>query len=503
MRLKLVAGSAVVAAMVAGSASRAMADSDALVGAIVGGIIGGAIVNEANKNRTKKKTTTTSGKKTTSTANSAQREANREVQTALNYFGFPVGTPDGQIGPRTRAAITEYQITMGFPGTGELNAFERDLLVSSYYRAQAGGATTAALITQNPRGAKGVLLSWKDERLGVAPATVAPVGEPLNPFVKSGTTAAAPETATTPGAAILAGTTPAAPGTPAPEPAPLPTFGAAAPEPEPAPAASPALPSFLASSTAEPTVSLASYCSKVSLVTNSNGGFVTQVTMTDPNFALSEQFCLARTYGMAQGEELTAKVAGFSAADIAAQCKGFAPVLKAYVDGVGQKPRDAVLLDVAGFVQSSGMPASQLAGTAKICLGVGYSTDDMDVALGSALLLTAMGEKSYGELVGHHLSQGIGAEKRPDLALAWYEGALGIEGEEVVSVFAPGMTDRAGLIRMAAYAAAGTALPGGAVTAAPEAVAPAAVEQPSAEGGGSGFLPFKLPYVGKKNEANP
>jgi hypothetical protein len=255
-----------------------------------------------------------------------------------------------------------------------------------------------------------------------------------------------------------------------------------------------------AAAPAEAVVSLASYCSKVSLVTNSNGGFVTQVTMTDPGFALSEQFCLARTYGMAQGEELVAKVAGFSAADIAAQCKGFAPVLKAYVEGVDQKPRDAVLLDVAGFVQGSGMASAQLAGTAKICLGVGYSTDDLDVALGSALLLTAMGEASYGELVGHHLAQGIGADKRPDLALAWYEGALGSGEEEVVSVFAPGMTDRAGLIRMAAYAAAGAPLPGGSVVGPPAAVAPAVQPAEPAptrapETGGGGLLPFKLPYV--------
>ena len=40
----------------------------------------------------------------------------------------------------------------------------------------------------------------------------------------------------------------------------------------------------------------------------------------------------------------------------------------------------------------------------KICLGVGYTTDAMDVAVASALILTALGEKGYGELRGHHLS---------------------------------------------------------------------------------------------------
>jgi hypothetical protein len=285
-------------------------------------------------------------------------------------------------------------------------------------------------------------------------------------------------------------------------PSPLPTFAAAAPVlPAPAPAAgaAAALPSFMAAAP-EAQVSLASHCSKVSLVTNSNGGFVTQVSMTDPAFALSEQFCLARTYGIAQGEDLTAKVAGFSAAQIADQCAAFAPLLSAYVDAVGIKGRDEVLAEVGGFVAGAGMAPSQLAGTAKICLGVGYTTDDMGIALGSALLLSALGERSYGELVGHHLAQGIGTARRPDLALAWYEGALGSEGEEVVSVFAPGMTDRSGLIRMAAYAVADVPLPGGAVADAPQ---PQPASQPVEADGGGGFgLPFKLPYIGG-NSANP
>jgi len=101
-------------------------------------------------------------------------------------------------------------------------------------------------------------------------------------------------------------------------------------------------------------------------------------------------------------------------------------------------------------VLSSGMAPAQLAGTAKICLGVGYTTDAMDVAIGSALLLTALGEKGYGELLGHHLSQGFGAAVRPDLALGWYE--MGLAATQAgASIFAPGLPDRTDLIRKAAY----------------------------------------------------
>lgn len=476
MTLKRIASTTLALSLAIVPAGRAMADGDALVGGIVGGIIGGVIVNEANKNRAKRTTTTT---RSSSGQSSAQREANREVQVALNYFGFPVGTPDGAIGPRSRAAIAEYQITMGWPGTGQLNDFERDILVSSYYRAQAGGASTASLIASNPQGVKGVLIAWKNERLGI--------GAPAAP---AGTLAA--------GAVTTAGTVGVAAAV-APEAAPaLPSFTAPAPAPEPVPepAAAPALPSFMGQAQVQQ-VSLASHCSKVSLVTNSNGGFVTQVTMTDPAFALSEQFCLARTYGMAQGEELLAKVQGYTPAQVAEQCLAFEPVLADYVQSVSLKPRDEVLAAVSQFAVTTGMQPAQLAGTAKTCLGVGYKTDNSNLAIGSALLLAAVGEKAYGELIGHHLVSGIGTSPRPDLALAWFEGALGDSDSGVTQVFAPGMTDRTGLIRMAAYAVAGQPLPGGAVPQFAPAAEPTALEiAPAPAEQGLKVPSINLPFIG-------
>jgi len=415
-----------------GPAGQAAADSG-LVGGIVGGIIGGVIVNEANKNRNRRATTSRSSRATT-TQNSGLRSANREVQVALNYFGYPVGTPDGALGPRSRAAIAEYQATMGFSPSGDLNAFERDLLVQSYYRAQAGGAQTMQQIASDPRGSKGLLLSYRDEKLGVAPQG----GGQMQAAGQMAT--AAPQA----GAMATAVT--------------VPQFAASAP-------AASTLPSFMGQGAAQ--ASLASHCNKVSLVTNSNGGFVTQVTMTDPSFTLSEQFCLARTYAISQGEELVSKVAGFTPQQISEQCAGFGPVLKDHVAGLSLKSREEVLQGVSGFVLGSGMAPAQLAGTAKICLGVGYVTDNMDVAIGSALILTVLGEKAYGELMGHHLISGIGTAQRSDLALPWYDLSFVASFEGSQLVFAPGMVDRPALIRLAAYSAAGRTIPGSTVPSAP------------------------------------
>ncbi|QYK40927.1 MAG: peptidoglycan-binding protein [Paracoccaceae bacterium] len=473
MAFRNIAGSALIAAMAVGPAGQAAADN-ALVGGIVGGIIGGVIVNEANKNRQKQRVTTT--RSSSSGQTSATREANREVQIALNYFGFPVGTPDGAIGPRSRAAISEYQALMGYPPTGNLNTFERDHLVASYYRAQSGGALTGQQIASNPMGVRGLLLTYRDERMGVPAAGFAGgamAGAGANPFAGA----------------------PAAPAMPTAAPA-MPTFAPAA-----APAA-PALPSFMGGGAG--TVSLGTHCSQIAVTTSANGGYMTQMTMSNPVLALSEQFCLARSFAIAQSQDLMSKAAGFTPAQITEQCAAFGPVLKDHVAAVSIKSRGEVLSGVQSFALTSGMAPAQLGATARTCLGSGYATDNMDVAIGSALILTVLGERAYGELVGHHLATGIGAAARADLSLAWYDDALGAPGAEVPQVFAPGMPDRAGLVRMAAYGAAGRPLPGGSVmpAAAPVMPAPAPVAAapapaPAAAPSGGFQMPsFNLPIFG-------
>ncbi|HMO71141.1 MAG TPA: peptidoglycan-binding domain-containing protein [Paracoccaceae bacterium] len=478
MTFRRIATGVVALSLTVVPAGQAAADN-AVVGGIVGGIIGGIIVNEANKNRNKRTTTRTTTR-STSGQTAAVREANREVQTALNYFGFPVGTPDGALGPKSRAAIADYQVFMGYPPTGNLNTFERDHLVASYYRAQSGGAMTAQQVAGNPMGVRGLLHVYRDERIGVPGAATfaggAMAGAGGGMALGGGMPFAG---AAAPVAPVAAPVLPAAP---AAAPA-MPTFAAPAP-------AAPALPSFLAGGAAA--VSLSSHCAKVAVVTNSNGGYMTQVNMTDPGLALAEQFCLARTYGIAQGEELSARIQGFTPQQIAEQCAGFGPVLKDQVASVSVKSMPEVMQAMQSFVLNSGMAPAQMGGTARVCLGAGYVADDMDVAMGSALILTALGEKAYGEVVGHHLVSGIGAAQRPDLALPWFDAALGTPGVEVPSPFAPGMADRAGLVRMAAYAAAGQPQPGGSVPGMVQpAQAPAGIQLPK----------LNLPFFGAAPKA--
>ena len=391
-----------VAASMALTAGGAAQANDGLVGGLVGGIIGGVIVNEANKKRTTTRTVV---------ANPATA-ANREVQVALNHFGYDAGTPDGALGPRSRSAISQYQLTLGYPPTGQLTEFERSHLVASYHRAVAGGPVTMQQAAQNPMGMKGLLVAWRDEAMGIVPQTGA------------GTMAAAP----------------------APEPAPAPAITALVP-------AQPALPNFLGGDVTQ--ASLASHCNKVSLLTSTNGGFVTAATMTDPVQALSEQFCLARTYAIAQGEEMAARLPGVTPQQIQQQCAGFGPAMAEHVSALSLRPAADVVPGVQSFALTSGMQPAQLAATAKICLSVGYRTDDMGVALGSALILATLGEQVYGELMGHHLAQGFGTAQRPDLALDWFD--MGLAASGTTPVFAPGQPERSDLIRKAAYTIGGRA----------------------------------------------
>ena len=412
MIAKRIATTCLATALVLAPASRATADAgDAILGAVVGGLIGGAIVNENNKKRNAARPQQV----TRSSQTSAQREANRETQVALNYFGFPVGTPDGSIGPRSRAAISEYQAVLGYPPTGQLTDYERTLLVGSYHRGIAGGGATMQQAAQNPMGMRGLLVAWRDEAAGVPPVAAVPA-----PFAPGGSVAAAVD--------------------------------AVAPAP-----AAPAMPSFLGGVAVQ--ASLASQCNTVSLTTATNGGFVTAASMTDPGQALAEQFCLARTYAISEGEQMAAKVPGFTPAQIAEQCQGFGPAMKDQIAGLSLKPAAAVLNDVQGFALGTGMAPAQLAATSKICLSVGYRTDNMEVAIASALLLTTLGEGAYAELLGHHLAQGFGAARRPDLALGWYDMGLNALQGGATAVFAPGQPERADLIRRAAFGMGGRADP--------------------------------------------
>lgn len=160
MKIKAIATLALMASVALGTVSSltgpARADGKDF---IAGAIIGGAIVNENKKKAAARSTRAGSG------ISFETREQNREVQIALNYFGYNVGTPDGAIGPigpKSRAAISEYQAVFGCPATGKLTENKRTILVTAFHRAVAGGPVIALTVSGRVFGLKAVQSAQRD-----------------------------------------------------------------------------------------------------------------------------------------------------------------------------------------------------------------------------------------------------------------------------------------------------------------------------------------------------
>ena len=401
MFTKLLSTTIVAAALAVTPASKAMADSgDFLAGAVVGGIAGHLITKDQQQRKQTQTRSTTSYRSTIPSTSEG-----RQIQSSLNYFGFNAGGVDGQLGRQSRAAISRYQAYMGYPATGALTPLEQEILLTSYQRAQIGSYTVTQQMATHPDGARGLLKNYRTELAGGT------VGTP----VPAQTTTVAGATAST-----------------------LPNLGVAA--------STSALPNFQALPTA---TSVAAHCNSVALITNTNGGYVTGANMVDPDLALNEQFCLARTYAIETSERLTSQVQGLTSAQVTQQCEGLVPAMASFVGQLPSTPQAQVNQAVQGMVASSGMSADQLRGTGQICLGVGYRTDNMQIVLGSALILDAIGEPAYAELVGHHLMRGFGVAPSPILAQGWFDRALNNALPGVVPVFNPGEPGRSTLLRQA------------------------------------------------------
>lgn len=494
MKIKYLASGAAIAALTISPLSPmpqpARADSgDVVAGLIVGAIIGSAVASEKGKKKTKAKSKSTKSTAKAPAISAEQKAQNVEVQQALNHFGWNVGTADGALGPKSKNAVKEYQAFMGYPVTGELTDQQRSVLVTAYHRAQAGGSAISEIVSGSVYGLRGVLIAQAQEMAPAAGGTMASAGPFIpEPGIRPGEVAAAaaaaipsllPDggTVTGPAAPIMpsapAAVEPVIPAAPVvtpvtapvvapeagkPAPIPLPAAPVAAVEPEPeapvveetaaAEVTGPGLPTFLGAGGKD---TLSATCNAVAMQTAVNGAPVAGVTVENAGLALDEQFCMARAEAVVTGDDLAALVQGFTPEQIAQQCDALAPVLKDHVAALSAKPVDEVLEGVEGFVLASGMSPEQLSGTAQVCLGVGYKADNASVAIGSALLLTAMGETGYAELLGFHLARGQGAEMRPDLAEGWYE-LTAAAAEEGDAVFAGGDAGRAAMLLDAAYA---------------------------------------------------
>ena len=478
---------------------------DELIGALFGGLIGSAIGTSINQQQKKS---------TRSVAPNPARTANREMQTALNYFGFPAGVADGVVGPKTRAAVSTYQSFMEFPVTGRITQFEWDILVGAMVAGRSGMPETTRLVATDPLGARSLLLRQQEILTGGVgtarrsgyPGIPIEVSEAIDEIAESSDPSAEqlmarsgfiqPADLNSNGyndyildtsfagssfwcsasqcKALVFVSTPdgfARNDLLAfnPVPASFQCFGPTCqlvqappsqlaevvqqtvPDPDQMPVLQPAKPIFAATGLADANPNLTSHCSKIELLASERGGFV-GVGAGMPDLALSEQFCVARSSAINLGESRVVGLSGVTPEQVEVLCAAFEPLLAPMVTKLSSAGPKVVLADVAGFVTGWGMSPEQVRLIAEVCMGVGYRRETMDLAIGSALLLIAMGETPYSELIGHHLSEGFGFERNPALAGDWFGKAIGALGAGAEPVFhSPQFTDRVALLQWAVF----------------------------------------------------
>lgn len=390
MHIKFLVTTATVAALVVAPVTRAAAGGSGLAGA---GVIALLLALASQSGKKPQHRTTRPG------ISQAQREQNRKVQTALNYFDYPVGTVDGVLGSHSKEAIRNYEAAMSFNVDGSLDDSERDLLLNSYEKAQTSGQFPPYSQILAREGTQGLLRTYRNEQRGIL----------------------TPDTNIVP---------------------------AVQPEPQ-APAVQPGLPSFGGVDPGEQR-SINAHCNQIAVLTTTNGGFTTQSTMADPRFTLNEQFCLARINAISQADSIVSSIPDMTNAQFLQQCETLGPSMTPHISALGEKTPAVVQRDVATVLQSDGLSSEELRVMGRICLGVGYREDRADIALASALVMVGTDEVAYGELIGHHLREGFGTPASRAQSEAWLTTSLaGIEGG-AAPVFLPNQSaERITLMRMA------------------------------------------------------
>ena len=91
---------------------------------LIGGAIGAVVTDQIHRNKDKKEAGQTAPRtNSTASLNSQYSTAERvEIQQALADQGYNIGTIDGVLGPKSRAAISGFQASIGEPATGQLTA---------------------------------------------------------------------------------------------------------------------------------------------------------------------------------------------------------------------------------------------------------------------------------------------------------------------------------------------------------------------------------------------
>ncbi|WP_420012432.1 peptidoglycan-binding domain-containing protein [Tateyamaria sp.] len=421
-------------AMTSGT-QRAEADLGKALGVLGGAAILGCATGALNCKGNRSKSRSTAPR--SSGISQAQRQQNRDVQSSLNAFGFPVGAVDGSLGKRSRAAIRDYQGYMGYARTGQLTEAERNMLVGGWQQLNAG-AGNAYPRTMAAVGPRGLLNIQRD------PNFPSQFGDPVQRNYGNGYANNQGSTGTWQNGQQFnnAGVQPQ------PQPQPIQPLPRANPTPQPQLGALPKLAPL--KPIGQVIVSAASRCELVDQTTRIQGGVIQASNMTDSNQALSEKFCEARGFAITQGGSVASQfqVSETELEALCAQIKtGFEPVLASLADTPQPQAIATAKTTAAGLGLTD--PATTAA-YGQICMGIGYRLDNAEMALSGVMAMLAADQAPYGEMVGHHLREGFGVTASSSAAVPYYQSSMAALEQGATPALVPSTTsERIQVIRAA------------------------------------------------------
>ena len=313
------------------------------------------------------------------------------------------------MGRNTRSAISDYQYYMNWPATGRLDSFQRETLITTWNKMKYGGASAYPKMMAQ-EGPKGLL------RTAMNPSYPGRYGDPIP------------------------GQRPISPPTPDPK-----TVdggrGHEIDEDE----------FIIPDAGGAPVVvaSVAQHCDLVEATTQAVG-VINSANMTDPGQALNEKFCDARGFAIRNAQFVRGQ-AQVDDATLLKICEKIETSMAQPLQRLAMDGPDNVLAQAAAVNDrlrlSNGKNALVYG---QNCLGIGYRQDNAGMALASALALSAAGHAPFGELIGHHVREGLGVSENAAASRPWYERAVSALEEGHTPVFEPSTTrERIMVIRKA------------------------------------------------------
>ncbi len=429
-----------VAATVAGLATTAAPVSaqslgDAFVkgfGESLGNRVGDCVTGRANCNG--KRRTVTTNRAPSSQVWSPARQQRASVQRALNDFGYPVGSPDGVYGGNTRRGMSQYQAGMGLPVTGQLNPWEEQALLQAHNSYTTGMHNSTYPGLYQSEGLRGLARAAMDPNYYNNWRANNNQGIPQNhggnePVWVNNNPQQTQPTQNFGNAPRSVGFQDSDQGL-----APIGQQAGLAP----------------IGQIGEVEASMQDHCDIVKLATQTNGGQILANSMTNPDQALSEQFCDARTFLMGRVQN----VLGSSRAteeQLIASCEQIAGKMQPVMDALATKAPEAINAQASGISGSLGLTSpAQAAEYGEVCIGLGYRSNDADMALAGAVMLTGAGRTPYSEMVGHHVREGFGTAGNSQVATSWYNlGLDALANNEAPAVLPNQTIQRAAIIRSA------------------------------------------------------